>query len=150
MQRSFKVNKRSNFLGISYGHQIWCKEPLTRQAPECNTSVGLNVLQWPSGVNQRWNCKEIPHSHQNVAKAALEYMLLHVLYKYHLIKIWYKLTMIIWWSEGVFLDRPTRREDDKVCNGYPWSGSLTCQHCEYGRILEKKRNVRETYCWMEQ
>ena len=30
MQGSSKVNKRSDCLGMPYGHQIWCEEPLSR------------------------------------------------------------------------------------------------------------------------
>lgn len=48
-----------------------------------------------------------------------------------------QLTMIIWWSEGVFLHRPTGWEDDKVGNGGAWTVTRASQHCENTWVLGK-------------
>jgi len=44
--------------------------------------------------------------------------------------------VIVWRSEGVLGDRPTRRENDKVTHSNARPHRLTCQHGEYWRILE--------------
>ena len=71
MQGSSRVKEMSNCSGMANSHQISCEEPLTRMQ-----HIGGVKCHAGAGVNQRSNCTEIPHTHQNVAKAALEHMLL--------------------------------------------------------------------------
>ena len=58
---------------MPYDQQTWVQHI----AGSNQHHAGLNVMQGPSGVNQRSNRTEMSHSQQNVAKAALEHMLLY-------------------------------------------------------------------------
>ena len=35
-------------------------------------------------------------------------------------------TMVVWWSEGFFRDRPSRRKDYEVGDGCAWLVGLAC------------------------
>jgi len=54
------------------------------------------------------------------------------------------LTVIVWRSEGVFWDRPTRRKYHEIADGDTRANWLTRQNREYRRILETFQHQQST------
>lgn len=53
--------------------------------------------------------------------------------------MWSVLTVVVRWPEGVVLDSPPRRKDDKVRDGHTWFGAGAGKHREDRRVLRGRQ-----------